>query len=83
MEKKLKNIQTFEQHTDKKLNISDVISSEKINKLKEIGFTNSEINELINFLSMSDEEISKVKLTSLEGAPKKIKNLYDGGITSF
>ena len=27
MEKKLKNIQTFEQHTDKNLNISDVIGS--------------------------------------------------------
>jgi hypothetical protein len=31
MEKKLKNIQTFEQHTDKNLNISDVRSS-KINE---------------------------------------------------
>ena len=27
MEKKLKNIQTFEQHTDKNLNISDVMKS--------------------------------------------------------
>jgi hypothetical protein len=27
MEKKLKNIQTFEQHTDKNLNISDVMGS--------------------------------------------------------
>lgn len=32
---------------------------------------------------MSDDEISKVKITSLEGATKKIKNLYDYGITSF
>jgi len=31
MEKKLKNIQTFEQHTDKNLNISDV--SKRLNKV--------------------------------------------------
>jgi pyruvate/2-oxoglutarate/acetoin dehydrogenase E1 component len=34
MEKKLKNIQTFEQHTDKNLNISDVRSSETIDARK-------------------------------------------------
>ncbi len=35
MEKKLKNIQTFEQHTDKNLNISDVSSSDTITLTKE------------------------------------------------
>jgi hypothetical protein len=80
--KDLKHIKRFNE-AQENLNISDVMSSEKINKLKEIGFTDSEINQLINFLSMSDEEIKNVKITSLEGAPKKIKNLYDGGITHF
>jgi hypothetical protein len=42
MEKKLKNIQTFEQHTDKNLNISDVIES-KINENME----NKEFEEII------------------------------------
>jgi FlaA1/EpsC-like NDP-sugar epimerase len=32
MKKKLKNLQTFEQHTDKNLNIYGVRSSEKINE---------------------------------------------------
>jgi len=32
MEKKLKNLQTFEQHIDRNLNISDVRSSENINE---------------------------------------------------
>jgi len=35
MEKKLKNIQTFEQHTDKNLNISDVSASTVIKELHE------------------------------------------------
>ena len=35
MEKKLKNIQTFEQHTDKNLNISDVSSSDSITITKD------------------------------------------------
>ena len=33
MKKELKNIQTFEQHSDKNLNISDVISSETIHMI--------------------------------------------------
>lgn len=35
MKKELKNIQTFEQHTDKNLNISDVSSSDTITLTKE------------------------------------------------
>lgn len=35
MEKKLKNIQTFEQHTDKNLNISDVSGSTRLKLKKE------------------------------------------------
>jgi len=41
MEKNLKNIQTFEQHTDKNLNISDV-SDSKINENRDTKY-----NELI------------------------------------
>ncbi len=43
MKKKLKHLQTFEQSTDKNLNISDVIVSEnhsnKINTTKKVRFT--------------------------------------------
>jgi len=46
-------------------------------KLEEIGFTQDQINLTMNFLSMSDEEIGKIKLTSIEGGPIKIKNWFD------
>ena len=36
MEKELKNLQTFEQHTNKNLNISDVIGCLSENQLNEI-----------------------------------------------
>ena len=43
MEKKLKNIQTFEQHTDKNLNISDVSNSV-------FSITEEQLSELIEKL---------------------------------
>jgi hypothetical protein len=44
MEKKFKNIQTFEQKTDKKLNISDVMNS----VLEDLYNELSELNNVIN-----------------------------------
>ena len=71
---KIKNWETFNETK---------LGNKKIEKLKEIGFTEEQINDLVDFLFMSDEELSKVKLTSLKNAPKKIKSLYDGEITSL
>ncbi|MCK9417741.1 hypothetical protein M0Q97_13945 [Candidatus Dojkabacteria bacterium] len=56
MKKKLKNIQTFEQHIDKNLNISGVINS----KIQETGGLLDRINKLVDFLDGCDE--SKVSV---------------------
>ncbi len=58
--------------TQFKLNISDVISSEKINQLKNIGWTAKEIYDIVNFL-MLDDTLNHTKLTTLEGCPTNIK----------
>jgi hypothetical protein len=51
MKKKFKNIYTFDQHTDKNFNISDVCISD------------SDLYELIrNFISFSDSKICKHKV---------------------
>lgn len=44
MKKKLKNIQTFEQHTDKNLNISDVIKSLTLEDITQIVGAFSDMN---------------------------------------
>jgi len=51
MEKKLKHLKTFEQNTDKNLNISDVIDSKYLEKL-----TDSELKSL--FTTENTEDLS-------------------------
>ncbi|MDD4028046.1 MAG: hypothetical protein PHN54_03230 [Bacilli bacterium] len=68
MEKKLKNIQTFEQHTDKNLNISDV--SKRLNKVHVIIESKG-----VDYHG-SYREIVEI-YANIEDAKKKIKELLE------
>ena len=77
------HIQKFNEHQEN-IYISDVISSEKINTLKDLGWSNKEIYDLVNFLMLDDSELKNVKLTSLKGVPSNIKgSLEDVKLTSL
>jgi len=56
MKKELKNIQTFEQHTDKNLNISDVSFSFSIEPLFYDGFSDKKIMSKIKWFEEKIKE---------------------------
>lgn len=65
MEKELKNIKTFEQHTDKNLNISDNIHSFIVTYRSNYG---------LNVIIINSENIETAKLIAEEKT--KLKNEY-------
>lgn len=54
-------------------NVFDLIGSEKMNILKDIGWTDKEIYDIVNFLMLGDDALKNAKLTSLKGVPRNIK----------
>ena len=74
MEKKLKNIQTFEQHTDKNLNISDV--SRSVNEKKEVSYNDIEklTEEVQEFIKSKGFDI----MDEFEFLTRLEKVLYEG-----